>query len=195
MNKLNEKIYIGKSKDALKRYRIHLKIAKGGKEKYPRKFQAIHAAISKYGIENFTFEILHETKTEIQSFDLEVKEISLIPFNKKYNLSDGGEGNSGWKHTDVSKSKMSKSRKGKTFTEEHKEALSKAQSGNLHSQFGKHQTIKWKEAKSKLTAEQVKEIKSLLTLKIKQKEIAKKYNVSVPTVSMIKHGKIWSDII
>lgn len=195
-NKLNQKIYIGKSNDPLKRYRIHLKIAKGGKDKYPRKFQAIHAAIVKYGIDNFSFEILHSVNTELESFNLESKIIISLKELKipTYNLSNGGEGNSGWRHTLASKKKMSDSRKGKTFTLEHRQALSEAQSGNKHSQFGKHQTTSWKEAKSKLTAEQVKEIKSLLTLKVKQKDIAKKYNVNASTVSMIKHHQIWSEV-
>jgi predicted GIY-YIG superfamily endonuclease len=37
-NLINGKIYIGKSKDYLKRFRTHIKIAKGGKENYPRKY-------------------------------------------------------------------------------------------------------------------------------------------------------------
>lgn len=195
-NKLNKKVYIGKSKDALKRFRIHLKIVKGGKEKYPRKYHAIHAAITKYGIENFTFEILHEINTETKAFDLEMKEISFIDLDKRYNLSNGGEGNSGWKHTEKSKKKMSKARKGKKFTTEHRAALSAAQLGELHSQYGKHQSITWKENKSKLTASQVKEIKKMLIEKQQSsRKISKMFNVSEATISMIKSGKIWSDII
>jgi group I intron endonuclease len=195
-NKLNSKVYIGKATDALKRFRIHIKIAKGGKEKYPRKFHAIHAAIVKYGIENFTFEILHEVLTEQEAFALEIQEIKLWKLNNFpcYNLSGGGEGNSGWKHTDETRKKMSISRKGKRFSNEHKQALSQAQSGSNHSQFGKHQTTKWKEGKSKLTAQQVQEIKQLLLMRVKQKIIAAQYDVSVPTISLIKSGKIWSEI-
>lgn len=195
-NKLNNKVYIGKSKDALKRFRIHLKIVKGGKEKYPRKFHAIHAAIAKYGVENFSFEILHEINTEVESFDLEMKEISFIDLDQRYNLSNGGEGNSGWKHTEKSKKKMSKSRKGKKFTLEHRTALSAAQFGELHSQYGKHQSISWKERKSKLTFFQVKEIKKMLfEHQTSGKEISRMFNVSEATISMIKSGKIWSDVI
>jgi group I intron endonuclease len=196
-NKISGKVYVGKAKDALKRFRIHLKIAKGGKEKYPRKFHAIHAAIVKYGIENFSFEISREVETEQEAFTLEKEIILHLKSNNlpTYNLSDGGEGNSGWQHTEEAKRKMSKSRKGKTFSEEHKQALSAAQSGELHSQYGKHQTIEWKENKSKLTAKQVKEIKNLLAEGIRQYDIAKSYRVSEALISLIKHGKIWSDVI
>lgn len=195
-NKLNGKVYIGKARDALKRFCAHLKIAKGGKEKYPRKFHAIHAAIVKYGIENFTLEILFELETEKESFLIEQKFILELNENKipTYNLSMGGEGNFGWHHTPEAKAKMSLTRKNKKFSEEHKKALSAAQSGSLHSQFGKHQTTKWKEAKSKLTLEQVREIKSLLKKKIKQSYIAKSYNVSEALISLIKHNKIWPEI-
>lgn len=196
-NKLNLKVYIGKASDALKRFRVHIKIAKGGKEKYPRKFHAIHAAIVKYGLENFTFEILHETLTEQDAFNLESKEIMLLKTNNlpTYNLSNGGEGNSGWKHTKESRKKMSLARKGKSFSNEHKKALSEAQSGSNHSQFGKHQSIKWREGKSKITSAEVEEIKYLIKSKLKSRDIAKFYNVSESLISQIKHNKIWKDVI
>jgi group I intron endonuclease len=195
-NKISGKVYVGKAKDALKRFRTHLKIAKGGKEKYPRKFHAIHAAMVKYGIDSFTFEIFREVETECEAFLVEQKTILDLKINNlpTYNLSNGGEGNSGWQHTEEAKQKMSKSRKGKIFTEEHKQALSAAQSGKLHSQYGKHQTIEWKENKSILTALQVKEIKNLLSKGILQCEIAKSYHVSQGTISYIKNGKTWSDV-
>ena len=195
-NKLNGKVYVGKSKDAIKRFRIHLKIAKGGKEKYSRKFHAIHAAITKYGIENFSFEILYKTLTESESFELEAKTISHLKENNlpTYNLSNGGEGNSGWHHTPESRLKMSKARKGKKFSLEHCKALSEAQSGEKHSQFGTHQTTKWKEAKAKLTALQVREIKQLLLLKTPYKKIAEIYKISISLISQIKRNKIWKEI-
>jgi len=196
-NKSNFKSYIGKSNDALKRLRTHIKISKGGKAKYPRKFHAIHAAIAKYGIESFYFEILHQVESEEQAFELETNEILKI---RKlginvYNLSDGGEGNSGWHHTNESKLKMSITRKGRVFSSEHKKALSKAQSGNKHSQFGKHQDISWKEKKSKLTSKQVSDIKYLIKIGTKQSLIANTYGVSISTISMIKSGKIWNEVI
>lgn len=195
-NKINNKVYIGKSKDPLKRFRIHLKIAKGGKEKYPRKFQAIHAAIVKYGIYNFYFEIIKELETESESFDFEMKTILELKENKipNYNLSDGGEGNSGWHHTDEAKKKMSIARRGKKFTTEHKLALSMAQSGELHSQYGKHQSIEWKENKGKLTAIEIAIIKKLLQEGIAGRKLAKLYNVSEATISLIKHHKIWPEV-
>jgi group I intron endonuclease len=196
-NKVNGKIYIGKAKDALKRFRIHIKIAKGGKEKYPRKFQAIHAAIAKYGIENFTLEIMHEVQTEQESFDLEVIEIASIRKASLpcYNLSDGGEGNSGWHHTKETRQKMSKAGKGKKHSEEHRKAQSEAVKGKKSFMFGTHLSTQWKESIGKLTATQVLEIKNLIANGIRARKIASIYKVSEANISMIKHGKIWSDII
>ena len=31
-NKLNNKVYLGKAKDVVKRFHVHMKVAKGGKE-------------------------------------------------------------------------------------------------------------------------------------------------------------------
>lgn len=197
MNKTSGKSYVGKAADVIKRLRNHLKIARLGKAKYPRKFHAIHAAIVKYGIDNFVFDIIETFGTEEESFTAEKEIIQWMKENKlpTYNLSDGGEGNAGWHHTPEARSKMSKARKGKKFSEEHKEALSKAQSGSLHSQYGKHQTIEWKEAKGKLTAKQVKEIRNLLVRKVRQKTIAEFYLVSPSLISQIKCQRIWPEVL
>ena len=78
-NIINNKIYIGKSKgNNNKRWKIHLCISAGGKEKYPRLFFAIHAAIKKYGSENFRFEILQNTDNEDHAFILEKYWISFL---------------------------------------------------------------------------------------------------------------------
>ena len=196
-NKLNGKIYIGRSKDALKRFRIHIKIAKGGKEKYPRKFYVIHAAIAKYGVENFTFEILHEFTTEQESINVEQEKIIFILNNKipTYNVNQGDTRLSGWHQTDEARAKMSKIRKGKKHSEEHRKALSEAQKGAKSFMFGTHLPISWKEKKGKLTEKDVKEIKKLISEKVKSRLIAEKYNISEATISMIKHHKIWTDVI
>lgn len=194
-NKVNGKIYIGKSKDYLKRFKIHIKIAKGGKEKYPRKYQAIHAAIKKYGKINFILELLYEVNSEKESFDLEREIITFNKVNKipSYNLSDGGEGNSGWKHSVVSKQKMSDVRRGKSHSEDHCKSLSEAQKGEKSFMYGTHLPIKWKESIGKLTYNDVNKIRKLISEKVKYKEISKNFNISQSTISMIKHNKIWNN--
>lgn len=49
------------------------------------------------------------------------------------NLTDGGDGTSGWKHTEKSKLKMSESNSGKSKSQEHKINIGNAQRGKKHS--------------------------------------------------------------
>jgi group I intron endonuclease len=112
-NILNNKIYIGKSKSPDKRFARHLYVAEK-QIKNNNQFQPIHAAIAKYGRDNFTLEIIDEALEEIDIFG---KEIYWIDFHKSnisrypdalgYNLTDGGEGTSGCKPSKETKQKIS----------------------------------------------------------------------------------------
>ena len=85
-NKINGKVYIGQSVDIGKRWRQHM-TAKD--DIY------FHKAIQKYGVENFEWEVVEQCKKK----DLDEREIYWIEyydsFNKGYNCTKGGEGNSG----------------------------------------------------------------------------------------------------
>lgn len=83
-NKINKKVYIGKSINIQRRYREHINLKPGN--------DVFHAALIKYGIENFNFEVIEECGIE----ELNEKEKyyicyfnSLIP--NGYNVSTGGE--------------------------------------------------------------------------------------------------------
>jgi group I intron endonuclease len=96
-NLLNGKQYIGITNKPKKRWRSH----KSTNKKYP-----ISLAIQKYSQENFEFKIL-VIGTEEYIKELEIKAIAA--FNTKapngYNLTDGGEGTTGWKSTPESREK------------------------------------------------------------------------------------------
>lgn len=116
---------------------------------YRNKF---HSSISeKYGVER---KIVLETEDENQAFDLEIKLISehnTFVYGENYvwgaNFTTGGEGASGRiasketraklgfrkKHSQSSKLKMSKSRKGKKISASHKANIKRASTGRLHS--------------------------------------------------------------
>ena len=85
-NKINGKVYIGQSVDIGRRWREHM-TAKD--EIY------FHKAIQKYGVENFEWEVIERCKKK----DLDEREIYWIEyydsFNKGYNCTKGGDGNSG----------------------------------------------------------------------------------------------------
>ena len=94
-NLVNGKVYVGKSVNPQDRWHYHKKIALGGKEKYSENFSAIHAAIAKYGIDNFSFEIIDEFDYEVEAYKAETKWILLLCSNLKkfgYNCNLGGEG-------------------------------------------------------------------------------------------------------
>ena len=85
-NKINGKVYIGQSVDIGRRWRQHMTAED---DIY------FHKAIQKYGVENFEWEVIEQCKKK----DLDEREIYWIEyydsFNKGYNCTKGGEGNSG----------------------------------------------------------------------------------------------------
>lgn len=88
-NQLNEKVYIGQTMDAGKRWGVHKSFARNDDK--PRQY--IHHAIAKYGSDNFVFEVIATCRTQenadtiedqlIQQYDSRNKE-------KGYNLKTGG---------------------------------------------------------------------------------------------------------
>lgn len=88
-NLQNGHCYIGQSVDIARRWSEHKTNSKGGC-KYP-----LYLAFQKYGLDNFSFEVLEECKIE----ELDLKEIAFIKefdsYNNGYNLTTGGQfGNS-----------------------------------------------------------------------------------------------------
>src|ERR1700743_830358 len=106
-NLINDKMYVGKSVDTASRWSDHKKVALGGKEKYPNDFFAIHAAIAKYGLDNFKFEIIESFETEDEAFYFETWWVEFLETYKKshgYNCNYGGEG--GVRPTEESRDRM-----------------------------------------------------------------------------------------
>ena len=144
-NKINGKTYIGQHKykklnDSYMGSGIHLKSAQ-----------------KKYGMENFTKEILYsriqykETADDIERFAI-AKERAIG--KAEYNIADGGYGSAGFHHTEEYKRYMSKKMKGRYVSEETRMKLSKANKGkhpseesirkNREAHKGKHLTEEWK---------------------------------------------------
>lgn len=87
-NKINNKVYIGQSKNISRRWREH-------KRHYKNKNNSsvLYKAIRKYGLENFLFEII-ELCDESKLDELEIKYIANYKSNNKdygYNLTEGGD--------------------------------------------------------------------------------------------------------
>jgi len=205
-------IYIGQTVRTLdQRMKQHIKDSKKYKHYFAR-------ALNKHGKEAFTWEVISECQTKEELKETETKFIEYYQSNKAefgYNLTNGGEGTVGYKHSDIAKKKMSIAKKGKTHSKESKKNMSIAGKGRIFSEEHiKKLTIASQKRKirgphseehkknisksgkglrkvSKLSQQQVYEIrKAVGTLKI----IASQYEVSLATISMIKNRKLWQHL-
>lgn len=89
-----------------------------------------YRAVTKYGWNNFQHIILSKNLSEERAKNLEK---DLIRHYKdlgiSYNITDGGEGTYGWNPSEITKSKMSNSLKGRVITKEHRAKISKTLKG------------------------------------------------------------------
>lgn len=128
-NTINKKTYIGQTNTSLsKRWSSHKTSAKNN---YTSSCPKLSAAIRKYGPENFSLEILFESDNQVE---IDAKEIELIlEYNSieyGYNLQLGGKLHKG--HSQETRDKMSKTRKGKKpyeMTEAIRQRMSEALTG------------------------------------------------------------------
>ena len=144
-NKVDNMIYIGQSWNIEKRWKIH---------KSHSHNERLKRSIKKYGIENFTFEMLFtinpesDTKKNIQiEIDKKEKEYILLynSINEGYNLREGGSEkwplpqwqkeklnrNKPKHHSEETKRKMSEAHKGKVISEEQKKMISAVHKGKI----------------------------------------------------------------
>lgn len=103
---LNNKSYIGQtSKPLARRQNQHNRSA------IDKSNFAFHRAIRKYGFDNFKWEVL---KTDLDQDQANFYEIDLIKSLKPdYNMTIGGKGIAGFKHSNKTKNKISKANIGK----------------------------------------------------------------------------------
>lgn len=121
-NNANGKRYVGITSTTLAvRFSWHCRKAKAGSK------LAIHLAIKKYGAAGFKIEELRQVSTLEDAHQAEKDYIISLKSRAGehgYNLTDGGEGGLGYKHTQASKLKMSAVHKGKKVSTAHKAAVS-----------------------------------------------------------------------
>jgi len=221
--KINNKKYIGKSKfyvgkDNILRNRWdeHKRSANANNLKL------FSRAIKKYGEDNFIFDITDICATEQEAFDLEAYYIKFYDTKNQsygYNLTDGGEGVSGYRFTDEQRKNLSLSHMGIKQSEsqklkkaiantgqkrsvEQRAKMSKAQKGHPErrtvegklrqsiSVSGENNQI------SKLSNENVIEIKKKFnTGNYTREALSKEYGVTAPAIGDITAGKTWKHII
>ena len=120
-NLVNGKVYIGQSKDILRRFKEHFNIKSKVSNTY------LHYSIKHYGIENFVFEVI------LKTYDLDYWEKFFIYWYRStnneygYNLTNGGQKGSrkinSFLFTDEIKKKMSESAKRNWSDENYKKQM------------------------------------------------------------------------
>lgn len=196
----DSRFYIGSTNDLQERLQAHTRAVNKQKH-FNRYFQRL---CLKLGIENLKYEILAKCpqeyllKMEQWFIDKLKPELNLAevvgrpPINRrrgykmseevKQNISKAKTGKkvdrSNYTHSEETLQKISNSLKGRVITDEWKQRMKEAKANG-----GKY---------SKLTIEQVKEIKSLVGNKT-DKEIAELFSCSRATVNQIKNNKIWKE--
>jgi group I intron endonuclease len=124
-NLINGKIYIGQTVRTVERRQAkHIEAAKSGT-------YALNNAMRKHGVENFVFETLFHclSKEEMDRKEIETIKTMGSKVPHGYNLTDGGEGSVGFKHSAESRARMSRAHRGVIFTDERKAKISVAGRG------------------------------------------------------------------
>jgi group I intron endonuclease len=164
INNHNQKFYIGKTNDLQKRWHGHVYCALVSK--IPTYF---YNAIRKYGAKNFSIEIIEECSSEELALEREIYWIDFLKSRQSdigYNMTAGGDGVSGLKHTEESKNKqrtkmlgrkhsdetkikMSEAHKGKIFSLDTREKISQSKLGENNAMYGKTISVETRDLLSK----------------------------------------------
>ena len=124
-NKINGKKYVGQAaKTSAYRWRQHLWAAKR-EDGYH-----LHNAIRKYGEDAFSIEVIFTVTSKEEMDNLERESIRLHQSDDPkhgYNLTKGGDGTVGYKHTDSTKLLLSSLRRGNTASPETKAKMRDSQ--------------------------------------------------------------------
>jgi group I intron endonuclease len=191
-NKRNHKIYVGKTDNLSKRLAKHKNCAKNP-------ITYFHKSLAKNGIESFSFFTIEEWGKEEDCLEAEKFWIEFFQSNRQecgYNLTEGGDGSSGYKHTPETIRKISGKGNafyGKKHTKETKKQIGRSVSKALASQHDERSAKVSGEnnPKAKLTSEDVNNIRTALAAGETQTNIAKRYSVKQALISKIKLGTLW----
>ena len=131
-NLLNHKIYIGQTtkKRATDRFSQHRYLARHPEQETSISY--LHRAMNKYGVHNFSFEVIEETEdsllNEREQYWIKEKN-SLTP--NGYNMTKGGEGSIGFSRTQTEEEREKRSISVKKFYEDNPEAIEKLRERTL----------------------------------------------------------------
>lgn len=142
VNNINSKVYIGQSINIKERWKDHIRVL----NRKESRCTLLQRAWTKYGEENFSFEIL-ELCIEDMLDEIERKYIEIYDArNKGYNIESGGNQNKCL--SEKTKRLIREAHLGKTMSSEAKEKMSKSRMGIGNGMYGKRHS---EESKKKMS--------------------------------------------
>ena len=195
-NIVNKKIYIGKTSSKVNkpqhRFRKHELNAFSANQERRDECPKLYRSIRKYGIQNFTFEIIGEYSTETRALRHEKLFIKKFDsFRNGLNSSIGGDHPiSGKNNPMYGKGYLRTGEKNPMF----------GRIGELNPFYGKTHSeeyrLKKSQEQSKFSDEQLAEIKMMLFKGMKGSEIRKIYpNANDKTLTLLRNGTRWTRIL
>lgn len=190
-NVLNKKVYIGQTINTDRRWQAHGSYAKNPE----RTGQYIHRAMAKYGIENFTYEVIAACHTQ-EDADV-TEEILIQQYNSRsiesgYNIKPGGNCSG---HSEETKHKISKTHQGMKHTDE-TIAKMKGRPGYMKGKKHSDETIQKMSEKAKANRAVINkpgrrklspdQTQAIIKDTRSQRLIAKEYGVDRELISIIK---------
>jgi len=188
-NRVNGKIYIGKTVHPKRRWQEHINYSKGHKKNQLFYFQK---SIAKYGHENFTHEIIERCDTQEEVNNREIYWISFYKSNNReygMNLTIGGEGFIGRIVSKETREKLSKYHTGRKLSEETRKKLGERRKGKI-SNAGRGEA----NSNAKLKEKDIIEIRTLHLNGLSFRKIAKIYKVHHETINKIINYKKWKHV-
>ena len=198
-NLIDGKIYVGQSVHPEKRWTEHKQRARNHYDNYP-----IHLAISKYGEDNFNFEIIEWTPLYEEREKFFIRELNTLVPNG-YNLIEGGHspilfGEDNSRNTISREAVLNiiKALRENSLTDREiaikynttDKIVADINHGYTHRVETETYPIRIKRGRQILSEEEVKEIKNLLiNSSFSFTEIAKKYNTTKTNISQINNGR------
>lgn len=133
VNTVNSKRYIGYTIDPTRRWKVHRSIV----NKKKHNTFAIHKAMTKHGMENFSMNVIYCSTDKDHCLKFAepyfIKYFSSKITDNGYNLTDGGESNYGWVPSEETRKIWKLQRIGKRLSDEHKLKLLIANTGRRKS--------------------------------------------------------------
>ena len=163
-NKINNKVYVGQTcQNPAERW------DNGNGYKTCTYF---YRAINKYGWDNFEHIIFAENLTKDEANRME--KLLIILYDTKnpqygYNLTDGGEGVTGYKMTEEQKEKIRRAMRGRTPSEETRRKIAESNKGKTHSEKTK-QILRTKHKKENLSEETINKMSQTAKKRFKNPE-------------------------